>query len=163
MIKRFIICTMVWLLPSCSTFKAPDNLQAVDQSGFIKINSCLKFEQEEVDVFYKRYKPERGVYKGDIAFSFRPEQLIQAQKVDGCSVNKNVLLEEVLNNTVTDTGRFKIQITLKLKTDAGTFTGRGESQFYNSFGDFSGNKTQQARIEALEAALKLAILGLDNS
>lgn len=97
------------------------------------------------------------MYKGDIAFSFRPAELIQAQKVDGCSVYKNVLLEEVLNNTVADTGRFKIQISLKLKTDGGTFTGRGESQFYNSFGDFSGSKTQLARKEALESALKLAI------
>ncbi|MHC9511312.1 hypothetical protein [Kangiella sp. M94] len=162
MIKLLTIIISIWGLASCSIFSAPKTLVIGENSEPIEVFSCISFKQDKVTVFYKRYKRGGEVYKGDIAFSFRPDNLIKVDSRAVCTSYKKVLLEDVLNYTVGDTGSFKVVISLKLITDTGTFEGRGESVFYNSFSDISGDRTQQARKEALEAAIKLAVSELES-
>ncbi|AKE51276.1 hypothetical protein [Kangiella geojedonensis] len=157
MTKLVILSITLWLLSSCSIFSAPNTLTIDKNTGPIKISSCVKFAQQKVTVFYERKKSGGGSYKGDVAFSFKPQTLLESGNKESCKSYSNVTFKDILNNTIADTGRFKIAISLKLVIDSNVFHGRGESGFYNSFGDFLSNNIQVARKIALELAIKKAM------
>lgn len=157
MIKLFILAIFLWLLPSCSFFSAPKTLTIGEKSDLIKLPSCIKFTQDKVTVFYERKHSDGTSYKGNVAFSFSPLNLLKVSSEDACKAYTVVTFKDVYNNTVADTGRFKVVISLKLIKGSDVFMGRGESKFHNSFGDFLNNNTQEARKEALESAIEMAM------
>lgn len=96
---------------------------------------------------------------GKDKFIFKPNAFLNTPQKSSCA-NKESLDISILSahlNFWADTGWHKRKVFVKVKVGMDIYSGVGESEWVNTVVDFSGNKSEDSRREAIYRALKDAL------